>query len=141
MCRLIETEELLDRRNTGGKYGDDSLYIEPGMMWFLPWIFDHQDPDLEQYLPDLLKDAKARRGKNSTSRFYLEDWATQRDPICIMLPHAGLFYPDAVPSGGTGWRVLGTAPKITLEREVIVRNTIRVQIIEGVIRLSGYHHG
>lgn len=139
-CQLIEAEELFDRQKVGAKHGDSNAFIEPGMMWFLRDIWDHQCPDAEQYLPGLIADARTRTGNNSLSVHYLTMWATRRDPLCLMLPCNNLLYPDSAPAGSNGWKVTGAFPAISLDRMVKMGKTHRYLIRDGRITLEGYSH-
>lgn len=136
-CILVDSDEILDRQKVGNRHGDTSLFIEPGMMWFMPWIWDHQDPDAEQYLPALLRAADQTKGKSSLSLTYLSEWATLRDPIALMLPTATIIHPDATMEDGTTFRVLGSLDRLSIDRYVIVCKTHRYRITDGRISLQG----
>jgi len=121
-CQLIETEELLDRQKAGLQHGDCNAFVEPGMMWFMPWLFDHQDPDLEQYLPELRKAAENLSVRHELSINYLTGWAEIRDPVALMLPCGRVFKPDSSPAGSRGWDVLIAPPNITVHQAMLVGN-------------------
>ncbi len=139
-CSLIEVEEFMDRQRVGSMHGDDTAYVEVGMMWYLPWIWDHQCPDAEQYLPRLVKDAENRKGRNSLSLAYLRDHATTRDPLAVMLPEGQIFYPDCSPGQGKFWTVKGPAPLITVNQYIVVgpQSEYRYKLTEGRLTLEGY---
>lgn len=138
-CQLVEHEEIFERQEAGRRRGDLDAFVEPGMTWFLPMIWDHQDPDLEQYLPALIKQTeKLKDRQTSLSLHYLTQWAGIRDPLCIMLPCHQLFYPDSSPPGTQGWRVRGPVPIITVDRSVRYKE-YSYSIVDGIIETRGYH--
>jgi hypothetical protein len=137
-CKLISCKELEDRRQEGLRRGDEFVFLEPGMMWFMSWVWDHQDPDLEQYLPGMIRHGPQGSGATSLSMQYLTEWATIRDPLAIVLPTPNftMCYPDSNQYPGKGWTVTGVAPRISLSRHLIVGTSYTGTIMEGVIALS-----
>lgn len=133
--KLIEAEEFFDRQRAGNKHGDPLIYIEVGMAWFMPWVWDHQDPDLEQYLPGLIRATRVSRKQSTLSYPYLTEWALKRDPVAVMLPSLATFSPDSVADGGRGWHVTGPISSFTIDKPFIDKNGVKFMISEGVLTM------
>lgn len=136
-CRLIGCDEFVDRQKVGRQHGDQWAFIDAGMIWLMPWVYDHQDPDLEQYRPSLIKALRTTTASSNISIHYLMETALLRDPIGLMMPSGAPFYPESRPKNHSGWIVTGKLPKITIDRPIYDgANMIRYTIKEGIIAMT-----
>ena len=81
---------------------------KPGDMWFMPWIYDPNDP----------KDRKGRTGYLAEG--FWKDNADKRPPICVVTPSGSDWVVDAGSTNGDGWVVTGDAPNITCSPSIVV---------------------
>jgi hypothetical protein len=91
----------------------DRLYIPAGSMWFCHWYHDPEKPeDLEKVdrrIADLLAEPNA---PHHLSIHYWQSWARIRPPICVVCPDFRHWVVDSKSTNGTGWTVMGEAPKL-----------------------------
>lgn len=134
-CTLLTRQEYEDRRRAGQKHGVWDQYLDPGMMWFSNERWDHTDPDLEQYLPDLLRRARAGHvDHDCLSLNYLTKWSMVRDPVCIVLPDHFVFCPDLqIPDDNRSWDVIGHAPLISIKQGIVTSKGNQFRITRGSI--------
>lgn len=93
----------------------------PGSMWLCPWYHDPASPDAPDKRARALEAIKAGK-KTYLSRYYWEDWADKRPPICVICPDGSHWVVDARSSNGEGWKVTGSAPLITCDPSILVPN-------------------
>ncbi len=102
--KLISKEEL-ERLKPNG--------LLPGMAWYCPWLYDPSEPG------DQLEN-RAMKMSGYLSRFYFEDWASKRPPICVVCPNGQHWLIDSKSSNGEGWRVSGELPNITVSPSILI---------------------
>lgn len=134
-CMLLTAEEYDDRRTEGRKRGDWAMFLEPGMMWFDTESWDHTDPDMEQYLPFIIREIEQSGAQpGSLSLNYFKHHAKKRDPLIIALPDGTKSCVDKVATNVClGWNVTGRAPFVTVTPRIVTPRNNHFRIAQGQI--------
>jgi hypothetical protein len=110
-----------------GFYRDDRRIFLPGMMWFQPFYHDPAGVDgdgnskkygCRVWWPS--RPADVGPGTHGLSRFYWDQWADKRPPICVVCPNGEQWEIDRVSSNGEGWQVTGDLLNITCAPSIVV---------------------
>lgn len=120
----IYTAEEADAMNeeaiAKGFYRFDRRIFLPGTGYETPWYWDPTGE--RERLGKHVMIKQADKGKlGFLSRYYWENWADKRPPICLVLPNGEMWDCDRKSSNGEGWIITGEGVNITASPSIAAK--------------------